>query len=441
MELSLGKNNHTLLNKISKLVILITLCLILLLLNSLYYPALGYPSFLLNYSSKHSSSSSFDNPDQVLNNNKSVTNLTSDHEEARQEFCDIFSGEWIPNPDAPYYTNKTCSAIYEHQNCMKHGRPDNDFFKWRWKPNDCDMPVFDPAQFLEMVRGKSLAFVGDSVARNQMQSLICLLSRIVYPTDVSPTKDEQSKRWRYESYNFTLSIFWSPLLVRSKEADTNGPNHTGLFILYLDEFDQDLAVQIEEFDYVIISGGQWFFRPAIFYENGKIAGGYNCLMENVKDLTMYYGYRKAFRTVFKAINSLKNFKGVTFLRTFSPSHFENGLWNDGGDCVRTKPFKSNETSLDMFSKEFYLVQLEEFRIAEREAKKKGLKVRLMDTTRAILLRPDGHPSRYGHWPDENGTLHNDCVHWCLPGPIDTWNDFLLQMLKTERGHDQLRIGR
>jgi hypothetical protein len=81
--------------------------------------------------------------------------------------------------------------------------------------------------------------------------------------------------------------------------------------------------------------------------------------------------------------------------------------------------------------ELYMTQLEEFKLAEKEGKKRGLRFRLLDTTQAMLLRPDGHPSRYGHWPHENVTLYNDCVHWCLPGPIDTWNDFLLEMLKME----------
>jgi len=92
--------------------------------------------------------------------------------------CDIFSGEWVPNPDAPYYTNKTCWEIHEHQNCMKFGRPDSEFMKWRWKPNECELPIFNPFQFLEIMRGKSMAFVGDSIGRNHMQSMICLLSRV-----------------------------------------------------------------------------------------------------------------------------------------------------------------------------------------------------------------------------------------------------------------------
>lgn len=95
-----------------------------------------------------------------------------------REKCDIFNGEWVPNPDAPYYTNTSCWAIHEHQNCMKYGRPDSDFMKWKWKPYGCDLPVLNPFQFLDIVRGKSLAIVGDSVGRNQLQSIICLLSRV-----------------------------------------------------------------------------------------------------------------------------------------------------------------------------------------------------------------------------------------------------------------------
>nr|KYP68099.1 hypothetical protein KK1_021716 [Cajanus cajan] len=61
---------------------------------------------------------------------------------------------------------------------MKYGRPDSEFMKWRWKPNECELPIFNPFQFLEIMRGKSMAFVGDSIGRNHMQSMICLLSRV-----------------------------------------------------------------------------------------------------------------------------------------------------------------------------------------------------------------------------------------------------------------------
>ncbi|PQM41031.1 protein trichome birefringence-like 19 [Prunus yedoensis var. nudiflora] len=76
----------------------------------------------------------------------------------------------------------------------------------------------------------------------------------------------------------------------------------------------------------------------------------------------------------------------------------------------------------------YLTQVEELKAAEEQGLLRGLQFRLMDTTEAMLLRPDGHPNFYGHSPHRNMTLA-DCVHWCLPGPIDTWNEILLYMLK------------
>ncbi|XP_027359109.1 protein trichome birefringence-like 19 [Abrus precatorius] len=344
--------------------------------------------------------------------------------------CDIFKGEWVPNPNAPYYTNKTCWAIHEHQNCMKHGRPDSEFMKWRWKPYECEVPIFNPFQFLEIVKGKSMAFVGDSVGRNQMQSMICLLSRVEWPVDVSyPPGDFFIKRWKYPSYNFTMVTFWTPHLVRAEKAYSNGSSHIDHFNLYLDEFDEKWTTQIKEFDYVIIDGGHWFFGPMVFYEKRKIIGCHKCLLENVTNLTMFYGYRRALSTALKAISSLETFKGITFLRTFSPSHFENGSWDHGGNCIRNKPFSSRETRLESLFLELYKIQLEEFKVARKEAKMKGSKFMLFDITQAMLLRPDGHPSKYGQWIHENMTKSNDCVHWCLPGPIDTWGDLLLEMLK------------
>ncbi|KAG6418179.1 hypothetical protein SASPL_120379 [Salvia splendens] len=191
---------------------------------------------------------------------------------------------------------------------MKYGRPDSDFMKWRWKPDACDLPLFNPYQFLDIVRGKSLAFVGDSVGRNQMQSMICLLSRVEYPIDVSPTADEHFKHWKYVSYNFTMSYFWSPFLVRSAERDADGPTHTGLFNLYLDEFDESWTTQIHNFDYLIINAGHWFTRTAVYYERRRIVGCRYCQLPNVTDFPTTYGHRRAFRTAFRA---LENFKGVT----------------------------------------------------------------------------------------------------------------------------------
>ncbi|CAD5172986.1 unnamed protein product [Musa acuminata subsp. malaccensis] len=429
-------SSRTSLQNTPRIVLLLTATLFLLTIIPLYlFPLLATSFAWRNLSSPPSS------PSPSLSSSSSSPSSSS-RDMSRDAMagvtmakssCDIFRGEWVPNPNAPYYTNETCWAIHEHQNCMKFGRPDTEFLKWRWKPNDCDLPIFNPAQFLELVRGKSLAFVGDSVGRNQMQSLICLLLRVTYAVDASVTEDEKFRRYHFPTHNFTVASFWSPFLVRAHEADPNGPTLTGLFNLHLDQVDTNWTTQMTPFDYVIVSAGHWFFRPTMFFEADQLVGCHYCLHPNVTDLTMYYSYRRAFRAALRAFNDLPGFRGTVFLRTFAPSHFENGEWNKGGNCVRQRPFRSNETRMDGYNLEMYMAQLEEYRAAEGEGKEKGVRFRLLDTTEAMLLRPDGHPGRFGHRPDENVTLYNDCVHWCLPGPIDNWNDFLLHMLKNEGG--------
>ncbi|CAI9109978.1 OLC1v1009927C1 [Oldenlandia corymbosa var. corymbosa] len=341
--------------------------------------------------------------------------------------CDLFAGEWIPSPEGPYFTNASKCEIDDRQNCMKFGRPDTEFLKWRWKPHGCELPRFNVSQFLEIVRGKSMAFIGDSLARNQMQSLACILASEADPIDVSYTPDGRFKRCFYAEHNFTLAVFWSTHLVRSEEVDPL----TSLMKLHLDEVDQNWAAEIENFSYVIFSAGQWFLRPLLYYQKGKLIGCYFCNRENIANLTQYYGYKMAFRTSFRTLTRLKNFKGMTILRTISPQHYENGEWNKGGNCLRKRPLGKQAMKLEDYMLEFYWTQLEELRAMQNERiKRRGLKFRVLNATQLMLLRADGHPNHYGHPPGENITIA-DCVHWCLPGPIDTWNEVLLQMLIVE----------
>ncbi|KAL6994052.1 hypothetical protein U1Q18_012158 [Sarracenia purpurea var. burkii] len=347
-----------------------------------------------------------------------------------EPICNIFNGTWVEYPGGAYYTNTSECEIDDRENCMKFGRPDTEFLKWRWKPNECELPIFHAAQFLELVRGKFMAFVGDSVGRNQMQSLMCLLASVARPVDLSRAQNKSFRHWLYVKYNFTLATFWSTHLVRAYDADPNGFSYMSLMNLHLDEVDEAWSTKIENFDYVIVSVGPWFFRPMVFYEKGQVVGCHECHKNNVTELSRGFGYRMAFRTTFRTLLSLPNYKGITFLRTISPPHFENGEWNTGGTCGRTRPFKKEEKKLDGYTMELYLAQVEEFWAAKREGRRRGLKFRLLDTTEAMVLRPDGHPGHYGHGTDEKVTIP-DCVHWCLPGPIDAWNEFLLQMLKME----------
>lgn len=95
-----------------------------------------------------------------------------------EEKCNLFHGEWVADQVEPLYTNRSCSFIEDDQNCMKNGRPDTDYLYWRWNPQGCELARLDPWRFLELMRNKSWAFIGDSITRNHVQSFLCVLSKV-----------------------------------------------------------------------------------------------------------------------------------------------------------------------------------------------------------------------------------------------------------------------
>jgi hypothetical protein len=92
--------------------------------------------------------------------------------------CDIFVGDWVQDLSGPMYTNESCHVIQDPQNCIRNGRPDLGYLYWRWKPKGCELPKFNPKEFLHNMTNKSLAFIGDSISRNHVQSLLCILSKV-----------------------------------------------------------------------------------------------------------------------------------------------------------------------------------------------------------------------------------------------------------------------
>uniref|UniRef100_A0ACD6AKF9 Uncharacterized protein n=1 Tax=Avena sativa TaxID=4498 RepID=A0ACD6AKF9_AVESA len=334
--------------------------------------------------------------------------------------CDIFKGEWVPDQGVPAYTNETCPVIHGHYDCMGYGRPDLGFLRWRWRPDGCELLPFDAARFLAAMRGKSVAFVGDSLARNQMHSLVCLLARAERP--VPWTKGGYV--YRFERHAFTVADFWSPFLVRAVDTDP-GWRGAGLWRLHLDEPDPGWAAHVGKFDVVVVSAGSWFYRPSLFYERGRLVGCSGCRAANVTDLTLRYSLRLAFRSALRVAAGASR---TVVVRTISPSHYENGTRSEDGDCVRTRPLRRGEWEMDVEQKEMRRIQVEEFAAAEAAARGGGVRMLLMNATEAMAMRPDAHPGKYRLWEKERFRVSRDCLHWCLPGAMDACNDMLLHLL-------------
>lgn len=344
--------------------------------------------------------------------------------------CDLFVGDWIPNTSGPIY-NESCPSIESPQNCMKNGRPDTGFLYWRWSPRDCSIPRFEPERFLEMMRNKHWALIGDSITRNHVQSLLCMLSTVERAIQVYHDKEYRSRRWHFPSYKFTISVIWSPFLVKAAIYEDQNGVSTHEVELYLDKIDDKWIDQFQSFDYMIISTGKWFLKSAIYYENNEALGCHYCPRRNLTELGFDFAYRKTLRYVMNTLVA-SDHKGMIFFRTSTPDHFENGEWNTGGTCKKTSPVKEGEIELKEVHKVLREIELEEFEKAAAKASRNGVNLKLLDMVSLSLMRPDGHPGPYRQYhPFEHSKyakVQTDCLHWCLPGPIDSWNDILMEMV-------------
>ena len=116
------------------------------------------------------------------------------------------------------YNGTTCDKIRESQNRIRNVMPDSGYLYWQWRPTQCNLPRFEPRTFLQHVRSKHIAFVGDSLARNQFDSLICMLATASTPNHIVPYD-----QWHFPSHNADLSYYWSPFLVEGVQRSHKGP--------------------------------------------------------------------------------------------------------------------------------------------------------------------------------------------------------------------------
>ncbi|XP_027099319.1 protein ALTERED XYLOGLUCAN 4 [Coffea eugenioides] len=352
--------------------------------------------------------------------------------------CDYSNGEWIRDKLGPLYNGTTCGTIKDGQNCMSHGRPDKDYLYWRWKPRQCKLPRFEPRTFLQYLSNKHLAFVGDSVARNQLESLLCMITTVSSPKLVrSYGEDNKFRKWHFPSHNVTVSIFWSPFLVKGIEKSDEIDITRNYNKLYLDLVDEKWAGEIDHLDMIVLSVGHWFLHRAVYYYNGTILGCHYRSDQNCTEIGFYDVYGKAYQTAVNSIIDRKRSSSCNatdvFVTTFSPAHFE-GEWDKFGACPKTKPYNASEKKLEGMDAEMRNIGIKEVKAAREKSKKFGsLRFEYVDVSALSFLRADGHPGPYLYpFPFANGIkdrVQNDCVHWCLPGPIDTWNEILLEIMK------------
>ncbi|XP_027367372.1 protein trichome birefringence-like [Abrus precatorius] len=336
--------------------------------------------------------------------------------------CDFFDGEWVKDDSYPLYEPGSCTLTDEQFNCIQNGRPDKDYQKYKWKPKGCNLPRLDGHRMLELLRGKRLVFVGDSLNRNMWESLICILrnavkdkSKVYEASGRVHFRGEASYSFIFKDYNFSVELFVSPFLVQEWEIQVK--NGTKKQTLRLDLVGKS-SDQYKNADIIIFNTGHW-------WTHDKTSKGKDYYQEGshvYDELNVLEAFRRAITTWSRWVDANINpSKSMILFRGYSASHFSGGQWNSGGQCdSETVPIK-NEKYLKEYPPKM--------RVLENVLKYMKTHVTYLNVSKMTDFRKDGHPSIYGKQnlsPEERKSplRYQDCSHWCLPGVPDAWNEIL-----------------
>ncbi|XP_068638134.1 protein trichome birefringence-like 14 [Aristolochia californica] len=339
-----------------------------------------------------------------------------------KEGCNFAKGKWVPDDRRPLYSGFGCRQwLSEMWACRLSYRTDFFYERFRWQPFNCEMPEFERSAFLRRMQDKTIALVGDSLGRQQFQSLMCMVTGGKEDLEVQDVGKEyglvkargaiRPDGWvyRFPRTNTTILYYWSASLCELEPLNITNPNTE--YAMHLDRPATFLRKYLHRFDVLVLNTGHHWNRGKlrgnrwVMYVDGK-PNQNKAIAEigRAKNLTIH--------SVVKWLDSQlpQHPKLKAFLRSISPRHFVNGDWNTGGSCDNTTPLAGGSE-----------VVKEESADPIAEAAVRGTSVKLLDITAISQLRDECHISKYSAKSAEG--VH-DCLHWCLPGVPDTWNELL-----------------
>lgn len=341
------------------------------------------------------------------------------------ERCDVFSGKWVfDSTSYPLYNESDCPYMSDQLACHKHGRPDFDYQYWRWQPHGCDLKRWNSTEVWEKLRGKRLMFVGDSLNRGQWISMLCLVQSVIPADKRSITPQAHLTTFRAEEYNATVEFLWAPLLVESNSDDP---------------VDHRLDERIMRPDSLLRHSSEWenadilVFNSYLWWRQGPVKLLWSTERNGVcQEIDELRGMKLAMEALTDWIDSnVDPLKKKVFFVTMSPTHQLREEWEPEGkgNCY------DQRTPIDNSSYWGSGSDLPTMQMVKKVLNRLGSKVSVLNITQLSEYRKDGHPSIYRKFweartPEQlaNPSSYSDCIHWCLPGVPDVWNELLFQFL-------------
>lgn len=365
-----------------------------------------------------------------VTNSPQISSLTGAKDElnnvTESKVCNYAKGKWVPDNKRPLYSGFGCKQWLSGMwACRLMQRTDFEYEKLRWQPKDCQMEEFEGSKFLRRMQNKTLAFVGDSLGRQQFQSLMCMITGGEEKLAVEDVGREyglviadgsaRPNGWafRFSSTNTTILYYWSASLCDVEPIDVNNPNTD--YAMHLDRPPAFLRQYLHKFNVLVLNTGHHWNRGKLNANRWVMhVGG---VPNTDRKIAVIWGAKNlTIHSIVSWVNSqLPKHPGLkAFFRSISPRHFFGGDWNTGGSCDNTKPMSIGKEILE-----------EESSDQGAASAVKGTGVKLLDITALSQLRDEAHISRFSITAKPGV---QDCLHWCLPGVPDTWNEILFAQI-------------
>ncbi|KAL0417863.1 UNVERIFIED_CONTAM: protein PMR5 [Sesamum radiatum] len=274
-----------------------------------------------------------------------------------QTSCALFMGSWVRDDSYPLY-QYSCPVIDSEFNCQMYGRPDTDYLKFRWQPANCQIPRFNGGEFAMRMRGKNVMFVGDSLGRNQWQSLICMISAGISPSS-------------YEApYLVDIDLMQGKRVLRLDEIRGNANAWTGV-------------------DVLSFNTGHWWTHK------GSLQGWDYMEAEGsmYEDMDRLVALERGLRTWAKWVDAnIDTSRSRVFFQGISPTHYNPSEWNAG--AVTTSKSCYGETMPMTGMSGYAGTYPDQMKVVQVVLSSMNKPPFLLDITLLSAMRKDAHPSIY-----------------------------------------------